>query len=212
MTLVDRLCAIGGILRIVHVTRIETSQSHEKITTRTIALKDLIVEIQSEQVHSLAQDPHEAIDGFERIFAAAGIKSPAHGWTAEKLRDLLRQEPYRTMDVKSAQKILVEKLRAEEVPAEEIIQDAVLRDKALDAFEVGAATRIEQRQQVSQERIGQIKAQIEALRKESAGLEQATQAESSQWQQWRSRKVDFEKEMAWALGYLMDQPMITVDE
>lgn len=211
MGLIDWLCAVGGKLKIIQVTPPEVGQEPEKISTRTILLKDLVSEIQADEVRSLAQQPQDVFDGFERVFQAAGIQPPGHGWTIEKLRDLLRTDPYRSMDRPAVQKALLERLHAEKTPIEDLITDAMARDKALDAFEETARQKMGHRDQARNLKIAELQAQIESLRKQCSDLEQERNVEAAQWRQWHGKKVDFEKEMAWAIGYLMDRPVVSVD-
>jgi hypothetical protein len=195
----------------LHVVRCETPKPLEKIQTRTIHLKDLVSEIQAEQVRSLARMPEELDVRFDKIFEAAGIRPAADAWTIEKLRDVLGGEPFKSMDRPTAQRALVALLADKKVAVEDLVKDAVARDKALDAFEEVARGKMDARLEARQLRMAEIQSQIEDLRKQGEQLKQEQAGDQQQWQQWHNGKMDFEKEMAWAIGYLVDRPVVTVD-
>ena len=66
---------------------------------------------------------------------AAEIHPPSHGFTIEKVGDMLRSEHIRTLprDVKRSSVLVA--LEAVGAPIQDVIQDAMKRDQALDTFE-----------------------------------------------------------------------------
>ena len=72
---------------------------------------------------------------FAEIYQAAEIHPPTHGFTIEKVGDMLHSEHIRSLprDVKKSS-ILVA-LEAAGAPIQDVIQDAMKRDQALDTFE-----------------------------------------------------------------------------
>ena len=84
------------------------------------------------------------------------------------------------------------------VDAADLIKDAVARDQALDAYQDFMARKREPR--------------IRALEDQRKRLEQEIAAEEESWREWRRRKRAREHEMAHAVGYLIDGPVITTDE
>lgn len=215
MVLVDWLYSAGGKLGLLHVVNHEPPKAPaapEKIKTRTIQLKDLVAEIQADEVRSLAQKPEELSVSFDKVFETAGIKPGAGDWTIEKLRDLLRSEPYRSMDRETAQKALAASLADKKVSVEDLVKDAMARDKALDAYEEVARGKMNARSQTRQLRQAEIQSQLDDLQRQGEQLKQEQTADEHLWLQWHGGKVDFEKEMAWAVGYLLDRPVVTIDE
>jgi uncharacterized protein YlxW (UPF0749 family) len=212
MVLVDWLCSVGGKLGIVQVVRQETARAPMKIQTRTVDLKDLVREIQAEEVRSLARRPEELTVGFEKVFEAAGIKPAAHGWTVERLGKVLQAEPYRSMDRPAAQKALLAVLADQNIAAEDLVKDAIARDQALDAFEEVARGKMDARAQSRQARLAAIRSQIEDLQKQQAQLQQEQASDQQHWKAWHDGKIALEKEMAAALGYLVDRPVVTIDQ
>jgi hypothetical protein len=212
MVLVDWLFRVGDKIGILHVVRTDKpAAAAEKIQTRTVRLTDLAAEIQADQVRSLARLPDELSVRFDEVFQAAGIKPAEGAWTIENLRDLLRGEPYKSMDRETAQKALLAVLADKKVVSEDLVKDAVTRDKALDAFEEAARGKMAARREARQARLAEIQSQMDDLQKQRDQLQQEQAADQRHWRQWHDSKIDFEKEMAWAIGYLLDRPVITVD-
>jgi len=54
--------------------------------------------------------------------------------------------------------------------------------------------------------------QIRQLQREQDKLKGESQSEDGQLAQWKQKKRDCEKGMAWALGFLLEKPVVTVDE
>jgi hypothetical protein len=215
MVLIDWLYAVGGklgIIQVVHHRSAESQSAPPKIMTRTVELKDLVTEIQTEEVRSLAQMPAELAVSFDKVFETAGIQPAGHGWTVAKLRDLLRAEPYKSMDREAVQKALVPVLAQNKVVVEDLVRDAMSRDKALDAFEEVAHGKTHARAEARQRRQAQLRSQIDDLNRQCQQLEQEQASDQQHWQQWHDRKIEFEKEMAWAIGYLVDRPVVTIDQ
>ncbi len=214
MVLVDWLREAGGklgLLRVVQHDEAEGTAAPVKIPTRTVHLKDLTAEIRADEVSSLARVPDELQAGFGRVFEAAGIKPAPDAWTVERLRDLLRGEPYKSMDRQAAQKALAAALADKKVAVEDLVKDAIARDKALDVYEEAAREKMDARSQARQVRLAEIQSQIDDLQRQREQLQREQADEQRLWQRWHESKIDFEKEMAWAVGYLLDQPVITVD-
>ena len=167
-----------------------------KIQTRTITLTELTVQIGG--VREMADLPAELPSSFEDIFKSAEIPAPPAGWTVDRLQEFLNSEPIRGMDRAEAQRATISMLAAEKVDSAEIIKDAILRDQTLDAFEDLMAKK---RNQWQMEK----KQQIEALKQEIA-------AEEKKWNGWRRQKRQYEQNMARAVGYLIDRPVISIEE
>ena len=167
-----------------------------KIQTRTITLTELTIQIGG--MREIADLPAELPVSFEDIFKSAGIPAPPAGWTVDRLLEFLNREPIREMDRAEAQRETISMLAAEKVDSAEIIKDAILRDQTLDAFEDLMAKK---RNQWQMEK----KQQIEALKQEIA-------AEEKKWNDWRRQKRQYEQNMARAVGYLIDRPVISIEE
>ncbi len=197
-----------GLIRMVEVLNPAKPQ---KITTRSITLTQLRTEVRADQVRALSELPAELSVAFDKVFEAAGIKAPAHGWNIPRLQQLLQTEQYKAMPNEAAQQAVLGTLAADKAPVEDLVQDAVRRDKALDAFEGFVFKKMNARVEARQARDAQIEEQIRALRDEQSRAAEETRADQQRWDQWHQRKSDFEEEMARAVGYVLEKPLITVD-
>ena len=169
-----------------------------KIHTRSVTLGELATTIQTTPVRELADLPAELSVSLEDIFKAAGIQPTSTGWTIERLHQFLHSDPIRAMDRSAAQAEALRMLAAEKVDVEDLVKDAVSRDQALDAYE----------DSISRTRVQRIRS-LEDQRKR---IEQQIAAEESRWREWRKQKSQRERELAYAVGYLIDRPVITTDE
>jgi hypothetical protein len=169
-----------------------------KIQTRAVTLAELATKIQITKVGELADLPAELSVSFEDIFKAAGIHGTSTGWTVERLHEFLNSDAVRAMDRSAAQQEALRMLAAEKVDAADLVKDAVSRDQALDAYQNFISRKREPR--------------IRALEDQHRRLEQEIAAEEESWREWRQRKRQREREMAQAVGYLIDGPVISIDE
>ena len=169
-----------------------------KIHTRSVTLGELATTIQTTPVRELADLPAELSVSLEDIFKAAGIQPTSTGWTIERLHQFLNSDPIRAMDRSAAQREALRMLAVEKVDVEDLVKDAVSRDQALDAYE----------DSISRTRVQRIRS-LEDQRKR---IEQQIAAEESRWREWRRQKRQRERELAYAVGYLIDRPVITTDE
>jgi hypothetical protein len=149
---------------------------------------------------------------FEEVFKAAGIKSGAHGWNIERLARLLRTEQFKSMERPAVQKALLNILDEEKVEVEDLVREAVGRDQALDAYEVFVQRKMEARMAAWERNISELESEIRALEEKRARLRQEVNSDGEHWRQWLDRKRAHEKELAWAIGYLIDRPVITIEE
>lgn len=211
MGLFSELTKIGGRLGMVQIVSTTAPAARRKIPTRKVVLKDLAAEIHQEEVRSLAQMPAELSVEFAAVFEAAGIQTPAHGWTTQRLAEALHGASFQKMDRPAAQKEILRLLSAEGAHVHEIVQDAVARDQALDSFEAYARRKMEDRDAIRRRKIAETQAQIQELQRQVDGLQKDGQEDQAQWKQWQTRKSACEKEMAWAVGFLVENKAITVD-
>jgi len=204
--------AAANRLGLIKVVEVKNPEIPQKISTRSITLASLSMEVRSEQVRALAELPAELSIEFERVYEAAGVKAPAHGWTIARLHQLLQTEQYKTMPRDAAQKAILGVLSADKVPVDDLMQDALRRDKAIDAFEGFVFKKMSQRIQARESREAQIEEQIRSLREEQDRLHEENKIDQQHWDQWHQRKTAAEEEMATAIGYLLEKPVVTIDK
>jgi hypothetical protein len=89
-------------------------------------------------------------------------------------------------------------LAVEKVDAADLIKDAISRDQALDAFTDSIRKKREQ--------------WLADKRQEIQAIEREIEVEERKWNEWRRKKRQREQDMARAVGYLVDGPVISVDE
>jgi len=212
MGLVSWLTSVGGKLKIVTTSPAQVDSAPARMTMQSVSLKDLMTEVQAEEIRALAQLPAELSIAFDKVFEAAGVKPPTHGWTIGKLQELLKTEQYKSMDRPAAQNAVMGVLQAQKAAVEDLIKDAIARDQALDAFEGFARKKMDVRNEARQSKITEIRSQIADLQAQCQAMDEETRLDREHWRKWHQGKAAFEKEMAWALGYLLDKQIVTVDE
>ena len=199
MDLIVMLQKLGDRLGIVEIApESEQPSVPVKIQTRTVTLEQLIMTIQVTEVKSLAELSSDLSVPFEDVFKAAGIPIPDSGWTVDRLMELVNSDRIRGLDSAEAQHAILNVLASQNVDAADVIKDAVSRDHALDAF---ADSLLEKRQRWLAEK-----------KREKQALEQQIVEEEKQWTEWRQKKRRREQEMARAVGYLIDKPVISIDD
>lgn len=204
MGLLDQLKKIGCRLSIIQIVPASKKSEPVKIQTRSISLGELASEIRTGDVRSLAQRPEELEVEFDRVFETAGIEPGQGGWTIDRLRQVLREEPYKSRDRESVQKGILELLAGEKVDAGDLVKDAVARDQAMDVYETLVRQKMEDRSAARRRKIDELQQQCDRLKEEN-------QADDRQWQQWHQKKVAYEKDLAWTVGFLLDGSVITID-
>ena len=213
MSLLDGLRRLGGKLGLIQIAPPAPAEAAGpvKIVSRAVTLADLTTEVRADEVRVLSELPAELSIEFEKVFDAAGIKPPPHGWTIERLQQLLRTDQYRGMDRESAQRAILGLLSAVKAEVDDLVRDAIARDQAIDKFAAFVRQRMDDRTVARQRKISDLDEKIRDLQREQARLEDEKKTDDERWQQWRSRKIACEKEMAWALSYLLDRPVVTVE-
>ncbi len=212
MRLLSLLRSLGDRLHILEAAPDAAPAEPVKIRMRSITLPDLVTEIRGEEVRRLARQPGEQPMDFGQIFQTAGISPPAQGWTLERLQHLLRTDHFKNLDKREAQRSLAEILRSEHVDPQDLVQQAVAQDRALDEFERSMHDRRAREAQAARQRQGEIESKIEDLTKQREQLEAGMKEAAAQWQDWLKRKRSYERELAAAVGFLIDTPLISVDE
>jgi hypothetical protein len=209
MNLIDLLRAVGDRLGIVEMTPATGPTRPAKIQTRTVSLNDLLIEIRQEEVRALAELPAELSVPVDQIFAAAGVKAAAHGWTVDRLKQLLKTDQFHSKDREEIQKSILNILANEKVAVEDMVKDAVARDQALDAFEGVAGKKMEQRITARARKMSELESRVRSLQEELDGLRREAAQDEEHWRQWQQKKEAIERELAWTIGYLIDRPVIT---
>jgi hypothetical protein len=199
MYLTDMLRKLGDRLGIIEMAPASADKrAPVKIQTRTVTMTELITAIRVTELRELAETPSELSVPFEEVFKAAGIPDSPKGWTIERLEEFLKDDKIRRMDRGQAQQETLRVLAEGGIDGSDIVRDAVARDQALDAFEESIAEK---------RRIW-----LAAKKREIRQVEEEIASEEKAWAEWRSRKRQREKDMAQAVSYLIDKPVISIEE
>lgn len=212
MDLLKSLSKLGGKLGIVQMVSATPPESPRKIVTRKVSLADLAQEIRSQEVQMLAERPAELTIAFDRVFEAAGIKAPCPGCTVEELVNVLRLAEYQNLDRRAVQVKLAAWMDQRSIDVSGVVQDAVARDKALDAFAESVHRKLQERAAVRGRRLAELDGQIQSLQQEHRRLRQEEKDQAQQWREWKRRKVACERDMSWAVGFVLDKPTISIDD
>ncbi|PYV00824.1 MAG: hypothetical protein DMG10_19520 [Acidobacteria bacterium] len=212
MSLLDRLHELGERLRIFEARPKANAAKLAKIATRTVTLSDLTTEIRQDELRALAELPAELSIAFEKVFEAAGIKSPGHGWTAARLKQLLESDQFKTMDRPSVQRSVLNILADEKVDVEDIVKDVIAHDQALDAFETFTRKKMLDRIAARQKKVAEVETQIASLQEQRERLTHETETDEQHWTAWLERKRAYERDLSRTISYLVDRLVVSIDE
>jgi len=150
---------------------------------------------------------------FAEIYAAAEIHPPAHGFTIEKVGDMLRSEHIRNLprDVKKSSVLVA--LEAVGAPIQDVIQDAMKRDQALDTFESVQERALNQLEAQKTKENQEIQTELDRLVEEHKARMQANNdaisKEKERFFAWRLKKQEEEQKIADAVSYFVTENPIT---
>src|SRR5678815_3691939 len=199
MNVLEMLRKLGDRLGIIEVSKEQpASTAPVKIQTRAITLSELTMTIQVTNVRNLAESPAELLISFADVFKAAGIVAPPGGWSIERLTEFLHSDGVRSLDRDDAQREIAKTLATENVEPASVVRDAISRDQALDAF---ADSVLKKRQRW-----------VADKKQEIRNIEQQIADEEKEWKEWRKKKRQWEQDMSETVQYLIDKPVISIDE
>jgi len=150
---------------------------------------------------------------FAEIYQAAEIHPPAHGFTIEKVGDMLRSEHIRNLprDVKKSSVLVA--LEAVGAPIQDVIQDAMKRDQALDTFESVQERSLNQLETQKTKENQEIQAEIDRLLADHKARIQANNdaiaKEKERFFAWRLKKQEEEQKIADSVSYFVTENPIT---
>jgi hypothetical protein len=206
MDLLGTLRKLGDRLGIVELAK-DSQQTSEpvKVQTRTVTLEELIMTIQITEVRGLAELPAELSIPLQDVFKAAGIATPTNGWSVDRLIEFLSTERMKQLIRADAQRETLSKLAAEKVDPADVVKDAISRDQALDAFEEFIGKKRDHWRNGRKQLLAELK-------KQQKQIEDDVESEERKWIEWRRRKRQREVDMARAVSYLIDKPVISIEE
>ena len=141
---------------------------------------------------------------FDKVFAAAAIPVPPHGFTIEKVGEMLRHPKLAGMAKEAKAAAVLVAMEAAGVKVESVITEAVRKDKALDVFE-----RVQHEHAVAlvaqkDEENKKLRAQIAANDKSAADI-------AAQLENWKKKKAAKEADLYEAVSHFTTENPITVE-
>jgi len=165
-------------------------------------------------VETKFSSPVSAAAGFDEIYRAAEIQSPAHGYTILKVADMLRSERIRTLPAEVKKNSVLLALDAAGVKIEEVIEDAVKRDRALDGFERVQQKALDELEARKAQENSQVQAELDRLVQEHQARIQTNNdevaKEKERFYAWRLQKQQEEQKIAESVSYFVTENPITV--
>ena len=154
---------------------------------------------------------------FGKIYEAAKISVPAHGWTIEKVIKLLKTDQFKEMTPDNIRRLVQGMLAAENVVILDVVKDAIARDKAIDAFELYLRRKVDDRKKETQRKMEEHRREIQALKDSIGDLEKQVETcatgirqEEIDLKYWvDTAKLAQEEELAHAVSFLTEEPVIT---
>ena len=216
MDLLQQLRNVGqhlGLVRVVAAQPSPTpSATPRKLTTRTITLKDLDAEIEAQELKTLSQSPSGVLVEIEQVLLAAGIRPGEGSWSIPRLQRVIQSDVLKNQDRKHIQAEILNQLAADKATVEDIVKDALARDRAIDTYDAMVHRKMADREELRQRRCTEIQDQIAALQEEAGRFAQESKSDGQHFRDWHRKKVAYEIEMAKAINYLLDKPVITIEE
>ncbi len=157
------------------------------------------------------------IPDFAAIYKASGVTAPAHGFSAEKVLEILSAPEFEPLDAKAKAAALMGFMKMNPsgpVPLSDVIQDALARDQALDGFEAFLAKKLEQRQaQLDQENAALQREIDEVTRRNKEKMDQnakALESEKERLASWQARKRIEERRLFDAVAPFVEENPVTL--
>src|SRR5678816_3066598 len=122
MGLYDLMFKVGGKLGLIKLITAPDEPATKKITTRTVTLQELASEIRKTDVQALAELPAELSVPFDKVFEAAGIKPSAHGWSVDRVAQLLQTDPYKSLGRPEVQKGVLTLMSADKAQVQDLVK------------------------------------------------------------------------------------------
>lgn len=156
------------------------------------------------------------IPDFAAVYRAAGIQDPPHGYTANKVLEILSSPDLANLDSRAKAAALAGFLRMNPtgpVPITDVVQDAVRRDQALDRFEDFLRTKLKARTEEMEKENARLQAEIDELVRKNRELmdknRRALEEEEARFSQWQLTKKAEERRLFEAVSPFVETNPIT---
>ncbi|MCX5796784.1 MAG: hypothetical protein NTY77_14915 [Elusimicrobia bacterium] len=142
---------------------------------------------------------------FDKVFAAAQIPVPAHGFTVEKVGEMLNHPKLAGMVKEAKAAAILVALEAAGVTIESVITEAARKDKALDVF-----ARVQQERAV--QLVTQKDEENKKLRAQIAANDKAAAEIAAQLEAWQKKKAAKEADLYEIVSHFTTANPITVEQ
>ncbi|HEX3130864.1 MAG TPA: hypothetical protein VH394_26250 [Thermoanaerobaculia bacterium] len=166
-----------------------------------------------------AEEGGPGIPDFAAIYKAAKIEDPAHGYTAQKVLEILSSPHLANLDSKAKAAALAGFLQMNPtgpVPITDVVQDAVRRDQALDKFEDFLRTKLKARTEQMEKENARLQAEIDDLvrrnREKMDANRRDLEKEEARLSQWQLSKKAEERRLFDAVSPFVEANPITTGE
>ena len=166
---------------------------------------------------SKAKTGSDSLPDFDSVYQAAGVKVPAHGFSAHKVLEFLSSPDLAALDPRAKAAAFAGFLRMNPtgpVPLADIIQDAVARDQALDGFEEFLRKKVETRRDELDKDSARLQAEIdEVTRKNKEKMDtnrRTLEEEKERFATWQARKRIEERKLFDAVSPFVEQNPVSV--
>jgi len=156
---------------------------------------------------------------FDVVYQLAGVTTPAHGFSALKVLEMLDSEHLAGLEPKAKAGALLGFLQAHPngpVSIRDVIEDAIRRDAALDAFEAALQDRLKNRANEIEKSMAALQAEIDALQRRNReamdkGIAELEELKSS-LNRWQMRKRQEEGRLFEAVAPFVEANPVTLGD
>ena len=176
---------------------------------------------------SFSAEAAAAVDGaganpedfpLDKIYASAGITPPAHGFTVDKLVEMMNAEEFVALEPATKATViagLLRRLPGGAVDVDDIVADAARRDQALDAFESFLADRVRRAAAEVEASNAALQQEIDELARTNGELMTANRQrlteEQARFDRWLTRKRGEEQRLFDAVRPFVGSNPVTLD-
>lgn len=204
MKVIKFLKNIAANAKIIKIIEEAKQKESPRVETLNLPLEQLI----KKEFQKNADAPELNI-GFDKIYELHKVGSPESGWGVEKVLDIISSEQFKKLSSAEARKTLQGIITGSNI-AQDIIKDAVSRDSALDSYEQFAYSKLEERVEMRDKKIENLKKQIEDCKKDITLLESMQLKDREGFQRWIDKKVAKEEELVQVVSLLTSDNLVSV--
>lgn len=207
MKVLELLRKAGAKAGLLHVEDEVKTVEIKLVAARIVSLKEL----QSENEHTdLTKAPPELTVSFDRVFEAMNLPAPEHGFTIERICEMLDSQDIKSKPRKEAVEAILVALGQNQVKPEDIIKDAVTRDKALDSYEEFVDKKILDRAKQRKSAAADLKRKIQECEEQIHKLETAEARDEATFREWQKQKIAKEEELARVASLFLENHGVSV--